>query len=99
MNKYMINLINNYQKNISPNTSKKCRFIPTCSQYAKECYERFNFVYASALVSARLMKCNPFHKMAIDPVPEQRKYRHKFRTLEESIEWIELSELIKNEGQ
>lgn len=94
MNKYMINLINNYQKNISPNTTKKCRFIPTCSQYAKECFEKFNFVKASALTARRVLRCNPLHKMAIDPSPEERKYKHKFKTLEETLIELELENLL-----
>ena len=91
----MIEKINNYQKNKSPYKGKKCRFLPTCSEYAKICYERFNFFYASYLVTKRLIKCNPMHKMAIDNPPQEKKYRHKFKTLEESIEEMELEKLIK----
>lgn len=82
----MIKLINNYQSNKSPQSTKKCRFLPTCSQYAKECYERFNFFHASLLVTSRLIRCNPLHKMAIDPVPQERKYKHKYKTLEETLD-------------
>lgn len=96
MNNLMIKMINNYQKNISPNTSKKCRFIPTCSQYAKECYERFNFVKASYLTTKRLLKCNPFHKIAYDPVPEEKRYKHKYKTLEETMDQIQFEESLKN---
>lgn len=95
MNNFMIKLINNYQTNKMPNSTKKCRFLPTCSQYAKTCYERFNFFKASYLVTKRLIKCNPFHKMSIDPVPEERKYKHKYLTLEETIDNIELKKLLE----
>lgn len=95
MNKYIIEKINNYQKNISPNTPKKCRYIPTCSEYAKICYERFNFFTASFLVTRRLLRCNPLHKMRVDNPPEIKKYRHKFKTLEETIEELELEKLLK----
>lgn len=86
----MINKINMYQQNKSPNKGKKCRFLPTCSEYAKICYERFNFFKASFLVTKRLIKCNPFHKMSIDNPPLERKYKHKYETLEETMENIRL---------
>lgn len=77
MKKLVIKLIENYQKNISPNTPPKCRFIPTCSEYAKECFIRFNFFKASFLTIKRLLKCNPFHKIAYDPVPEVKNKKKK----------------------
>lgn len=73
MKKLVLRLINWYQTKISPNTPPKCRFIPTCSEYAKECFIRFNFFKASFLTIKRLLKCNPFHKMAYDPVPEKKQ--------------------------
>lgn len=72
MKKLAIRLIEWYQREISPNTPPKCRFTPTCSQYAKECYQRFNFFKASILTLWRLLRCNPFHKLAYDPVPEKK---------------------------
>lgn len=77
MKKLVIKLIEYYQKNISPNTPPKCRFIPTCSEYAKECFMRFNFFKASFLTIIRLLKCNPFHKIAYDPVPEKKTRKNK----------------------
>ncbi|MGM9970918.1 MAG: membrane protein insertion efficiency factor YidD [Anaeroplasmataceae bacterium] len=85
MKKLILKLIDNYQRNISPNKPKRCRFIPTCSEYAKTAYNRFNFFYASFLTIKRLIKCNPFHKMAYDPVPEEKRYRYKYDTLEDAL--------------
>ncbi|HIT44123.1 TPA: membrane protein insertion efficiency factor YidD [Candidatus Avacholeplasma faecigallinarum] len=68
-NRLPIKLINFYQNSISPNTAPKCRFYPSCSQYAKECYEKFNFVKASLLTTKRLLKCNRLFKGGYDPVP------------------------------
>ena len=79
-NKLPIKLINWYQREISPNTMPKCRFLPTCSQYAKECYQKFNFVKASFLTTKRLLKCNPLFKGGYDPVPltkEEKRQREK----------------------
>lgn len=71
-NKWPLKLINNYQKKISPNTEPKCRHRPTCSEYAKQAYERYNFFYASFLTTKRLLKCNRLFKPAYDPVPIRR---------------------------
>ena len=69
MRKLMLKLIDFYQKKVSPGMDKKCRHRPTCSQYAKEAYTRFNFFYASWLTFKRLLKCNRLFKPMYDPVP------------------------------
>jgi putative membrane protein insertion efficiency factor len=69
MNRLAIKLIKFYKSSISPNTSPKCRYIPTCSQYGLECYQKFNFFKASFLTLKRIMKCNPLFKCGYDPVP------------------------------
>lgn len=72
-NKGAIKLIDWYKREISPNTQPKCRFIPTCSEYARGCYEKFNFLKASFLTTKRLLKCNPLFKGGYDPVPLTKK--------------------------
>ena len=88
-NKGAIKLIEIYQRGISPYSTPKCRFVPTCSQYAKECYQKFNFVYASLLTTKRLLKCNRLFKGGYDPVPLTKEEKRK---LEEEIESEELDE-------
>ena len=69
MNKLMIKLIEIYQKRISPNTNPRCKYKPSCSQYAKEAFMKFNFFYASFLMVFRILRCNPLFKGGYDPVP------------------------------
>lgn len=85
MKEWIIKQIENYQQDKSLHTTKKCRFIPSCSEYAKECYKRFSIPYASFLSLKRILKCNPLHSMKYDPVPEKRKDKAKFVSLEESL--------------
>ena len=80
-NKLARKLIKNYQDS-NNGRPPKCRFYPTCSHYAMECYEKFNFVKASALTAWRLIRCNPLHKMAYDPVPLTREEKRKKKELE-----------------
>ncbi len=62
-----------YQKYISPLTLPKCKFIPTCSNYAIEALERFGFFKGTILTVWRILRCNPFSKGGYDPVPEKKK--------------------------
>jgi putative membrane protein insertion efficiency factor len=68
MNKIVIKLIKIYQ-NTPTNMHNACRFTPTCSNYALEAFENFNFFKASYLTIRRLLKCRPFGKYGYDPVP------------------------------
>lgn len=63
-------LINFYKYTFSYFLGGRCRFYPSCSEYALECYEKFNFIKSSQLVLLRLIKCHPFSgKSGYDPVP------------------------------
>lgn len=70
MKKLMLALIRFYQTGISPNTPPRCRFYPTCSQYAYEAINKYGAVKGSWLALRRLLRCNPFYKGDyFDPVP------------------------------
>lgn len=69
MNKFMIFFIDLYRKYISPFLGQgKCRFTPTCSQYAVESYKKYNFFKATFMTIWRILRCNPFNKGGHDPV-------------------------------
>ena len=75
MNKLAIKAIEWYQKHISQHTKPRCRHTPTCSNYAKTSYERFNFFKATYLSTKRILTCNPLFKPKYDPVPEKKMKR------------------------
>lgn len=77
MKKAAIWLIGFYQKHISPHFPGRCRYYPTCSEYTKQAIERFGFWHGGFLGLKRLLRCNPFFKGGIDPVPEKRKKDNK----------------------
>ncbi|MBR4496996.1 MAG: membrane protein insertion efficiency factor YidD [Acholeplasmatales bacterium] len=79
-----IKFIEWYQKGISPNNPPRCRFYPSCSQYAKECYLKFNFVKASFLTLKRLLRCNKLFKGGYDPVPLTKE--EKIEALNETLD-------------
>jgi putative membrane protein insertion efficiency factor len=63
-----IALIRFYQVCISPLFPPRCRFYPTCSQYALEAVEKYGFLKGSYLAAKRILKCHPFHEGGYDPV-------------------------------
>ena len=68
-NKHIVKMIETYQKNRTDEMHYRCRHRPTCSEYAKEAYSRYNFFHASFLTTKRLLKCNRLFKPSYDPVP------------------------------
>ena len=70
MKHLILALIRFYRKHISPLTPPKCRFVPTCSQYALEAVEKYGALKGGWLAFRRLLRCHPFYKGDIyDPVP------------------------------
>lgn len=70
MKKILLSSIKFYQKAISPHLGAgKCRYYPTCSEYAKEAIEKYGMAKGSFLATKRILKCNPFSKGGYDPVP------------------------------
>ena len=70
MKQIMIYCIRWYQRNLSPlKTYTHCKYIPTCSQYAIEAIEKYGAIKGGMLAFWRILRCNPFSKGGIDPVP------------------------------
>ncbi|MCF8024527.1 MAG: membrane protein insertion efficiency factor YidD [Desulfobacteraceae bacterium] len=63
-------IIKLYQALLSPIIGPRCRFYPTCSEYACESIQRFGAVRGGWLTVKRLVKCHPFCPGGFDPVPE-----------------------------
>lgn len=68
----MIYLIKLYQK-IPGKFHDSCRFVPTCSNYAIEAYQKYGFFIGTYLTIKRILKCNPWGGYGYDPVPERKK--------------------------
>lgn len=69
MNGLFIKFIKFYQKVISPSFGgSKCKYYPTCSQYALEAYKKYGFFKATYKSVSRILRCNPFSKGGYDPL-------------------------------
>ena len=70
MKRFLLGAIRFYRRYISPAFPPRCRFIPTCSQYALEAVERYGAWKGGFLALRRLLRCHPFYKGDFyDPVP------------------------------
>ncbi len=69
MKRAMLGLIRAYQYT-SPARAPRCRYLPTCSEYAAEAIDRFGPLKGTWLAARRLGRCHPLGSHGFDPVPE-----------------------------
>ncbi len=62
-----------YQRILSPLFGPKCRFTPSCSQYAVIALRRFGLIKGGWLMVKRVLKCHPLHEGGEDFVPSKIK--------------------------
>lgn len=65
----LVGLIIGYRYTLSPLLGPRCRFYPSCSEYAKSALSLHSLPHALWLISKRLLKCQPWHAGGYDPVP------------------------------
>lgn len=65
-----------YKKFISPMLGNHCRFYPTCSVYAMQAIEVHGVCKGLVLGAWRILRCNPFGKCGLDPVPPKGRWRN-----------------------
>ena len=73
----LVLLIRGYQLIVSPMLGSNCRYMPTCSEYAKESIKAYGLIKGSFLTIKRIGKCHPFGGHGYDPIPtkmEKNKY-------------------------
>ncbi|MCC6158844.1 MAG: membrane protein insertion efficiency factor YidD [Deltaproteobacteria bacterium] len=58
-----------YKLAVSPWLPAACRFEPTCSDYARDCFASHSIPRAFLLTLWRLLRCHPFARGGFDPAP------------------------------
>lgn len=63
-----------YQRLISPLFGSRCKYYPSCSEYAAQAISRFGILRGLVLAGWRLLRCNPWSHGGFDPVEDQRLF-------------------------
>lgn len=71
---FLLGVIALYRLTLSWWLGGQCRFSPTCSHYAEEAIRTHGALRGSLLAVRRVLRCNPFGRGGIDPVPPRRSY-------------------------
>jgi uncharacterized protein len=64
-----------YQLLISPLVGERCKYYPSCSEYAAQAIGRFGILRGLVLAGWRLLRCNPWSHGGFDPVEDQRLFK------------------------
>jgi hypothetical protein len=74
MTRVLLAILEFYRRWISPalhalGGGGGCRFVPTCSEYATIAIAAHGPLHGSGLAIGRLLRCHPFCRGGLDPVP------------------------------
>ncbi len=72
MSKLLVVLIRVYQYLISPMLGQRCKYYPSCSNYAIEALRVHGTLRGAGLAAWRVLRCNPLSNGGVDPVPPRR---------------------------
>ena len=70
MKRAILRAIRFYQASVSPLFPPRCRYIPTCSEYALQAVEKYGPLRGGFMALRRFLRCNPFTKAGMILFPE-----------------------------
>jgi hypothetical protein len=70
----LVGLIRLYQRFVSPLLGPRCRYWPSCSEYAAQAIGRHGILRGVVLAGWRVLRCNPWSHGGVDPVEAQRLF-------------------------
>ena len=69
-----------YQRAISPAIPNRCKYYPSCSEYAVQSIRRFGILRGIVLAAWRLLRCNPWSHGGVDFPENQTLFRPRRNT-------------------
>jgi putative membrane protein insertion efficiency factor len=66
-----------YQRLLSPLFGSRCKYYPSCSEYAAQAVEGFGILRGLVLAGWRLLRCNPWSHGGFDPIEAQRLFKRR----------------------
>jgi len=70
-----VGLVRLYRVTLGLLFAGRCKYHPSCSQYAIDALEEYGVVRGSVLSLWRLLRCNPWSHGGVDHVHDQRLFR------------------------
>ena len=64
-----------YQRWISPVRPRRCKYHPTCSDYAAQAVRELGPLRGSIVAGWRVLRCNPFSNGGIDDLEDRTLFR------------------------
>ena len=77
LNNVAIRLVRIYQLALSPYFGMHCKFVPSCSQYACDCFGHYGFFKSFGLMVWRILRCNPWSSGGHDPAVKETQHQIK----------------------
>jgi putative membrane protein insertion efficiency factor len=72
---FLVAPIRLYQRTISPALPSRCKYHPSCSEYAVQAVRRYGVLRGAVLAGWRLLRCNPWSHGGVDFVEDQTLFR------------------------
>jgi uncharacterized protein len=69
--------VRGYQRLVSPGLGRRCKYYPSCSEYAAQAIESYGILRGLVLAGWRLLRCNPWSHGGVDPVESQRLFKSR----------------------
>jgi hypothetical protein len=69
----LIEVVDGYRVLVAPLLPRSCRFVPSCSEFAREALAEHGAGRGALLAALRLVRCHPWHPGGYDPVPPGRE--------------------------
>jgi putative membrane protein insertion efficiency factor len=75
MARLLVSVVRAYQWLVSPLLGDRCKYHPTCSQYAVDALREYGAARGTVLAAWRLLRCNPWSAGGVDHARDQRLFR------------------------
>lgn len=69
-----IGVVHLYRSTLGLYLGGRCKYHPSCSQYALDALDQFGLLRGSVLTGWRLLRCNPFSHGGVDHACDQRLF-------------------------
>ena len=73
----LVLLVRGYQRALSPLLADRCKYHPTCSQYAVDALREHGALRGTVLAAWRVLRCNPWSAGGVDHAHDQTLFRRR----------------------